>query len=68
MIDLKLNIDLRSRLNSGQVRKVLVEIFNHNSNLVSFINHARKQMSERDLKFLGELKELVLINVLIVMN
>ena len=50
MIDLTSKIDVTSRLNPEQARKVLAEIFNHNPNLISFTKHARKQMSERDLK------------------
>lgn len=50
MIDLTSTIDVTSRLDPGQARKVLAEIFNHNPNLVSFTKHAREQMSERDLK------------------
>lgn len=50
MIDVTSKIDVTSRLNPEQARKVLAEIFNHNPNLVSFTKHAREQMSERDLK------------------
>ena len=50
MIDLTSKIDVTSRLNPGQARKVLAEIFNHNPNLISFTLHAREQMLERDLK------------------
>lgn len=50
MVDLTSKIDVTSRLNPGQARKVLAEIFNHNPNLISFTKHAREQMRERDLK------------------
>lgn len=49
-IDLGSIVDVTSRLSPMQARKVLAEIFNHNSNLISFTKHAREQMCERDLK------------------
>ena len=49
-VDLKSVIDVTSRLNKEQARKILSEIFNYNPNLISFTKHAREQMSERDLK------------------
>lgn len=50
MIDIKINIDVTSMLNSVQARKILAEIFNNDPNLVSFTMHARDQMRKRDLK------------------
>jgi hypothetical protein len=42
MIDSIAKIDVTSSLNSGQARKVLAEIFNHNPNFISFTKHARE--------------------------
>jgi hypothetical protein len=49
-IDFTSEIDVTSRLGTGQARKILAEIFNHVPSLVSFTRHAREQMRERDLK------------------
>lgn len=49
-IDFKSKTDVRSRMDPGQARKILAEIFNHDPNLVSFTGHARHSMSERNLK------------------
>ena len=48
-IDFKSIIDVTSKLNKGQARKVLSEIFNSDPNLVSFSKHARNQMKARGL-------------------
>ncbi len=50
MVDVKAIIDVKSIISSGQARKVLAEILNHNPNLISFTKHARIQMKERNLK------------------
>lgn len=50
MIDLASRIDVTSRLNPQQARKILAEILNHAPYLISFTGHARVQMKERNLK------------------
>jgi hypothetical protein len=42
-------IDIESRLNRTQAKKILGEFFRANPNSVSFTSHAQKQMLERDL-------------------
>ncbi len=50
MIDYKSKIDLESRLEKGQARKILSEFFNYRLNFISFTNHAREKMKKRNLK------------------
>ncbi len=50
MIDLKSKIDLESKLEKGQARKILSEILNFGPNYLSFTKHAREKMKERNLK------------------
>lgn len=49
MIDKKSSIDVMSRLEKAQARKLLGEFFKKNPNNTSFTKHAREQMIERDL-------------------
>lgn len=49
MIDKKSIIDIISRLEKAQARKLLAEFFNSNPNNVSFTKHALEQMQKRDL-------------------
>ncbi len=50
MVDFKSSIDLESRIEKGQARKILAELFNHRPNFVSFTKHALEKMRERNLK------------------
>lgn len=47
MIDKKSSIDVMSRLEKAQARKLLGEFFKKNPNNTSFTKHAREQMVER---------------------
>lgn len=49
MVDKKSNIDIESRLDKTQARKLLSEFFNTDPNLVSYSSHALQRMRERDL-------------------
>lgn len=49
-IDVGSKIDVTSKLDRGQARKVLSRVLNGEPNLISFSRHARKQMKKRNLK------------------
>jgi hypothetical protein len=49
VIDKTSSVDIESKLNKIQAKKLLGEFFKKNPNSVSFTNHAQKQMAKRDL-------------------
>lgn len=66
MIDLKSNIDLESKLEKGQARKILSELLNFKPNYIFFTNHSREKMKERNLKsgdILNVLKAGIIVKV-----